>query len=1013
MEKVITILGDMLEGIDLLFKDVLVFFGFASAEPSSPVDPSLSPASAELKDLIAAPVPANVAEIHPPLPVPIALVQMPVLTTNQGGLVSVMDLADSRPEVFSLAQSKGASITLGEAPEFGMNNISIPPSIPHIIFVSGAGDYAATISPDFTIRGNDPGASGRTVYLFDSVDNSEFILIGRGVVDASGQWAIDLSDLNNTLHMFRASFFEDGSSPSDPFFLSVDSSPVVAGIQDTGIVDDHITKLEPGSTISGTSSVNATVIELSLNGIVVGQVSPVKGVWSLSLPSDFHDGTLQVIEKDAFGYAQNSQSFVIDNTVPSAPDITHFDAGLQILSGTGEAGSTVQLDENNSSLPLSPILVDASGRWSVSTSGFDPGVFKATQVDVAGNSSVKSNPFDNTNPPAVPSAIEVERVGSQDVVTGAGVPGGTIQLYVGGDLFPGSIRVDGSGHWKVTLSNLQEGTALYATQTNSLGTITSGAINFDNTPPDISVNPDTGFSNTDNITQLSPDGFGGYSAIKMTVPNDVYNMKVFLGDETISGTVTPGPTRFYIFNQSTPEGYHHIKIAEINTSSVTNSRAFNVVFDNTVPAAPVISSVVVDSPTHLIIEGRAEAGSLIHLLENGGESDMIPSVIITDSNGFWRAESTNFGSGQIKFSAMQEDLAGNISPASPDFYRHTINEQSIEAPKITLMSYMDSSGLAFIEEDFLKIQNQITHDLPKIQGLKTLSNPACNVILDVDNGAHVFTGAPNPDGTLTFLLNPNWFAGGAHTVKIYSRDNESGLNSAFVMLDTDSALSVAPLITGIEDAVGGITVHGIGAPSSTIHISDSHSHTADPIVNSFGAWSAIISLSTTGTHGTGVYDLIADGTPGFIMGDDANNTITILAADIAPNTSFQKIDGGAGNDTLVLGSGLTTLDFSQFKPSQTITGVEAMTMKSGDHVALNLWDILDMNSGSTHQLLFSSNKAAGDPLAIVDLHTNGAAYSTSIVNNVVTYDFTFNSQHVLASFHADEVAVNLLTSSVV
>ena len=180
----------------------------------------------------------------------------------------------------------------------------------------------------------------------------------------------------------------------------------------------------------------------------------------------------------------SSPGTTVDTTPPSAPTATVSGNGASV-TGTGEAGATVQVRDGSGAL-LGSGTVGSNGSYSVTltqpqTNGQTVTV---TQADPAGNVSAPTTAHaPDTTPPAAPTGT-VNPNGT--IVTGTGEPGATVTVRNGSDAVIGTAVVNAQGNYSVTLTTPQNnGGTLAVTQTDAAGN-GSNAINLaapDITPP--------------------------------------------------------------------------------------------------------------------------------------------------------------------------------------------------------------------------------------------------------------------------------------------------------------------------------------------------------------------------------------------------------------------------------------------------------------------------------------------------------------------------------------------------
>jgi hypothetical protein len=180
---------------------------------------------------------------------------------------------------------------------------------------------------------------------------------------------------------------------------------IVSLMPDTGTVGDKITSASV-LTLSGTAEAGSSVRIFDGTTQIGTAEANASGAWSLTtgqLADATHSLTSRAV--NAAGNtspASHGLSVRVDTTAPAAPKITSFapdsgavgdgitNAGRLTLSGTAEAGSTVQIFDG--ATQIGTAKVNGNGAWSLATAKLSNGThdFTATAADAAGNISSAS-----------------------------------------------------------------------------------------------------------------------------------------------------------------------------------------------------------------------------------------------------------------------------------------------------------------------------------------------------------------------------------------------------------------------------------------------------------------------------------------------------------------------------------------------------------------------------------------------------------------------------------------------
>jgi hypothetical protein len=212
--------------------------------------------------------------------------------------------------------------------------------------------------------------------------------------DAAGSWSLPLS-LSPGNYTFTATATDSAnntSALSSPFAVDTlaPNAPVIVGFD------------RPSNVLTGTAEAASTV-EVFLDGTSQGTTTTdANGAWSFTYtgpPLSQGNFTFTATAKDTAGNTSPvSSPFVVDALAPNAPLITSFDQPTNVLTGTAEAGSTVEVFLDGGSQGTT--TTDANGAWTFTYTGpaLSPGAhtFTATATDAAGNESVASADFNIT-----------------------------------------------------------------------------------------------------------------------------------------------------------------------------------------------------------------------------------------------------------------------------------------------------------------------------------------------------------------------------------------------------------------------------------------------------------------------------------------------------------------------------------------------------------------------------------------------------------------------------------------
>ncbi|REI33073.1 Ig-like domain-containing protein, partial [Staphylococcus felis] len=210
---------------------------------------------------------------------------------------------------------------------------------------------------------------------------------------------------------------------------------------------------------------------------------------------------------------------VEDQTAPEAPTVNPVTSETEVITGTGEAGSTVTVTFPDGTTVTG--TVDEAGRYEVKvpeTVGLKGGeTIKVTLTDEAGNQSEETTTtVEDKSAPETPTVNPV--TSETEVITGIGEAGSTVTVtFPDGTTATGT--VDEEGRYEVTIPDtvdLKGGEVLTVTTTDGAGNQseeTTTTVEDKSAPETPTVNPVT--SETEVITGTGEAG----STVTVTFPD--------------------------------------------------------------------------------------------------------------------------------------------------------------------------------------------------------------------------------------------------------------------------------------------------------------------------------------------------------------------------------------------------------------------------------------------------------------------------------------------------------------
>ncbi|WP_218023814.1 Ig-like domain-containing protein, partial [Halomonas halmophila] len=220
---------------------------------------------------------------------------------------------------------------------------------------------------------------------------------------------------------------------------------------------------------------------------------------SFTLPEgEYAEGDVVARQTDPAGNTSDNGQLgevVIDTSAPDAPTIDATDGNE--LSGTAEAGSTVNVDTNGDGETDQTATADGDGNWSVTpdTPLEDGTEVSATATDAAGNESQPTTETVDAAAPAAPVIVDAtddttpltDDLASGDstndltpTLNGTAEAGSTVEVFQDGTSV-GTVTADGDGDWSFTpASELAEGEVSFTAEaTDAVGNTSPTSDSFD------------------------------------------------------------------------------------------------------------------------------------------------------------------------------------------------------------------------------------------------------------------------------------------------------------------------------------------------------------------------------------------------------------------------------------------------------------------------------------------------------------------------------------------------------
>ena len=307
-------------------------------------------------------------------------------------------------------------------------------------------------------------APGTKVELFDKDGNK----IGEATADENGKATItptvDIPAGNVTAKATKDGQTSDASAPKEAT-AATPAKPVVNPVK------------AGGTAITGTAEAGSTVEVTLPDGSKVSAKADQDGNFSVPVSGLEEGKTVSVTATDNAGNTSDATTVTVaktaDTTAPDAPVVNLVKAGDTAVTGTAEAGSTVEVTLPDGSKVSAK--ADQDGNFSVPVSGLKEGdTVSVTATDDAGNTSnptsVTVGKGTDTTAPSAPVVNPVKA--GTTAVTGTSEAGSTVVVMLP-DGSKVSAKADQDGNFSVPVSGLKEGDTVSVTATDDAGNTSS------------------------------------------------------------------------------------------------------------------------------------------------------------------------------------------------------------------------------------------------------------------------------------------------------------------------------------------------------------------------------------------------------------------------------------------------------------------------------------------------------------------------------------------------------------
>ncbi|UVL79367.1 Ig-like domain-containing protein [Pseudomonas putida] len=542
--------------------------------------------------------------------------------------------------ILNPAQANGELLDVVAIDGTGASSLPVQISAPDITAPAAPSELAINANGTVVTGRAEAGSTVRVL----AADGTT--VLGTAVVGATGSFSITLSPAQVDGEVLQVTATDAAGNASSAGSVT---APDIDGVDTTPPqAPTNLVVGLAGGQLSGRGEAGASVQVRDAQGNVLanGTVNP-DGTFQISLAPPVNDGsTLQVVLTDAAGNASTPGTVATpDLQAPAQP--TGLDlAGGVTLTGSGEAGATVQVRDASGNL-IGTGVVNPNGTFSVTLSPAQANgeVLDIRLVDAAGNVSTPL-PFDapDTTPPAAVSNIVVGTAGL--TLSGRGEAGATVEVRDVNGTVIGTGTVTANGTFLLDLDPAAlPGERLSLVQTDASGNA-SEALTFD-----VPLVP-TPASPSDLIVAADGTSVSGSAPVGSRV-------EVHDANGAVVGSIVVGAegTFTVVLNPAQANG-QLLDVVAIDNNGASSLPVQVTAPDITAPAAP---SELAVSANGSVVTGRAEAGSTVRVLAADGTT-VLGSVVVGAGGTF----SIGLTPPQVAGEQLQvtaTDTAGNASTA--------------------------------------------------------------------------------------------------------------------------------------------------------------------------------------------------------------------------------------------------------------------------------------------------------------------------------------------------------------
>lgn len=975
------------------------------------------------------------------------------------------------PHSFTVTVTDAAGNVSTATPAFSLNVLAdLPPATSTLQITDDTGTTLVTLADGAVTRDTSPTLSGsaeadQTIRIYNGITGE---VITSVTADANGQWSYTptLAEGNYAYYITAQNPGGNEGAPSATLGFTVDTTaPAVAAdvvisndrsgtavpISDGSVINDNT------PVLSGNAEVGSLVTVYDGNTAIASVTVGAGGSWTLTTPV-LSEGAhaLSVGVSDVAGNSSDrtpALSFTVDSIAPNASTlvITNDDTAQPVLSGgyssdatptlsgVAEAGSTVTILNNGD--VLTTLTVPSGGNWSYTpATALSEGshTLSVSVTDAAGNVSTSTSatvivdtlaPDDLTltasnNNGSTPVTIADGGTTNDNtpLLRGVAEAGSVVTIRLDGDVVA-SLTVGSSGNWSYTSAALSDGSHTFSvTETDAAGNTgeaLSVTLIVDATPPLVATN----LTITNDVTGVSIPAGGATNDTTPTLSGSAEasaTVSVYDGNTLLGTTQVNGSGAWSFVSPTLGNGAHALSVAVTDAAGNVGPRTtpVTITVDTVAPGAATLvvtndvsGSVIpnggVTSDTTPVLSGRAEAGSIVTVLDG---TTLVGSVQVGSDGSWTLTPATALSETLHTLNVTVTDAAGNVSATTSA----TLVIDTTPPVAITGLAAVNNNGSTPVAIAAGGVTNDST---PRLSG-----TAEANSIVTIRDGDTVL-------GSVTAASNGSWsfvtgtLSDGLHTFSVTATDaagNTGPAASLALTVDTVPPLAATGLtltndVTGVAIVNNGVTsdstptLQGTAEANAIVTVYDGNTLLGTAQANASGSWSFVSPTLSNAAHALSV--TVTDSAGNVSARSDAINLTVDTVAPV--NTSLTIINdatgativnGGATNDTTPtlrgsvsaaeVGARITILDngqalgtaIVQADGSWSFTPLAALSV--GPHpITVTVTDAAGNVSGTTAATVIIDTTAPAAVTNLLALNNNGST-AVTIPNNGVTNDST-------------------------